>query len=156
MRFSNSRSIKTIPYICFFLLMSIFLCFFLKMVWLLNSVWFYVLAGTALMVLVYLYVNAYYFQYDSFGEKLRFENKKAIRRFFVKRKKKLVEFNKKKLKSYRLLNYGIYKSLEVRFLSKKEKIKKKTFDITYLSHKKTKLLKRSLDKVLNSKKQVFN
>ncbi|HET8808767.1 MAG TPA: hypothetical protein VFM65_00695 [Flavobacteriaceae bacterium] len=156
MRFSNSKSIKILPYICFFLLMLILVCLFLKLVWLMSSVWFYILAGLAFLGLIYLYLKAKYFQYDSFGEKLRFENKKAIRRFFAGRKIYKLEFNKRKLKQYTLKNYGIYKSLEISFSSKKNKLKKKIFDITYLSSKKTKLLRQSLDKTLNSNTQAFN
>lgn len=150
MRFDNIKSTKKIYSICFFLLILILLFILLETFHLVSTTFFYVLVGVPFIALIYIFAMANYFWYDHFGENLLFQNKKVMSRFYLKRKKHRVIFNKAKLKKYKIKDYVIYRSLKLYIsLSKKQKkIEIIRFDITFLSQKKIKLLEQSLDKIL--------
>lgn len=152
MIFSNNKSVNVLRGTCFCLLLAVPFFFLLKVEERIDIIQFYIFSAIALMVLAYIYAKASYFKYDSSGQKLRLQNKKALYRFYLKRKNVDIEFDKVRLKRYKITNYLIYKSLTlyVSGSKNKETLEKISFDITFLTPKKTKMLKMSLDNALNS------
>lgn len=152
MRFDNSKSVGNARYACILLLLAILFFLFLLLEKRLNTAQFYKLCGLVLISIIYIFARADYFLYDSYGNILRFKYLKTMGRFYLRAKKRQLEFDKARLKQYKLNNYIVHKTLVLYIysLKRKKRYKKITLNITFLSHKKTILLRKSLDKVVIS------
>lgn len=151
MKFDNNKSIKKTAQLSFLLLIGVAFAYFLKIMHFISPTLFLVFGGIAFLSVLLILVNLYHFGYESFRHKLHFHNRKIILfRFYLKQKN--VNIEKENLKRYRIKNRLIFNTLTlyVSASEKKEKLKKITVNMSFLSQKKINLLKESLDKVLNS------
>ena len=104
------------------------------------------------LVLLFAHKVSKYFEYDSEGNVLVMVNKGMMLSDFFNYRENRAEFPKKKLLYYKLNNYGFYKSLNVYIKSGDDRQKRLKFNVTLVSDKKLKYLKKSLDKVIKRNK----
>ncbi|MCH2195100.1 hypothetical protein [Kordia sp.] len=157
MRFSNEKSKKWVPFLYFFLgigsiLVMLYLFLFREDV---NQtkVWYAIPAVLIFMILVF-YNTAKYFEFDSDGNVLTLINKGLFISNFINYREHRAEFPKEKLKRYRIQNFVLYSFLYVYVKSKTNQIKRVRFNITLLSSRKKRALKKSLEKVIKNNNEI--
>ncbi len=157
MKFNNSSSAKWAPVIYFFLFIGILFCVVVYgatreeadyLVWYVMPVAFF------LAILLYTYKTLSYFEYDSDGLVLNFVSRGLMLSNFINYRESRAEFPKEKLKSFRMKNYGLYKSLVLYVRSHSGRTKKVKFNITFLGGAKRRALANSLTKVVEHNKEV--
>lgn len=158
MRFNNAKSRKWIPFVYFFVVLlsivALLYMFFFKDDFKEVRVW-YAIPLSIVLVIVIIYSYAKYFEFDSDGNVLTFVNKGLfISNYIQYRKEHRAEFPKEKLKKYRIRNYILFSFLYIYVRSKNNQIKRLYFNISLLSGRKKRALKKSLDKVLKQNNQV--
>lgn len=151
MRFNNERSKIQAASIYFFLGTGIFIALLYLATFQenlrLTQVWYYILISL-IIVLVYIYNTAKYFEFDGGGNALTFINRGLLASSFINYREHRAEFPKEKLKGYKIKNYVIYCKLNIYVKSRTNRIKRVSFNISLLNNNKKKALKRSLDTVL--------
>jgi len=156
MRFNNSKNIKLIPIVYFFIIVSMGLFLFLSVE--LQHIYkgefvFFLLTFILLLIIVYLYKSGKYFEYDSDGETLCLTNRGVLISEKYNYREQKAEFPKYKLKSYKVSNYFFFKYLSVKVMSKNSNsVKKIKFNITFISNNKIKVLQKSLQKIVHQNK----
>lgn len=157
MRFSNASSKKWVPFLYFFLgVGSIFVMtyFFLFRDEFNKEKLWYAIPVTLVFIIIVFYSTAKYFEFDSDGNVLTFINKGLFISNFINYREHRAEFPKEKLKRYRIQNYVLYSFLYVYVKSKSNQIKRVRFNITLLSNRKKRALKKSLEKVLKHNNEI--
>lgn len=101
-----------------------------------------------ILIVLFFYITAKYFEFDSDGLGLTFINKGLFISNFINYREHRAEFQKEKLKRYTIKNYIIYSKLNVYVKLKNNKIRKYSFNISFLSTKKKNALKKALNEVL--------
>lgn len=157
MRFNNARLKKWIPFLYFFLVLGgivtiLYALFFQDE---LNKLkWWYIISGALILLFVAVYSSAKYFEFDSDGNVFTFINKGLFVSNFINYREKRAEFPKEKLARYRIKNYLIFCKIYIYIKSRDNKIKRLSFNISLLSLRKRKALKKSLDKVLKQNNAI--
>jgi len=152
MKFNNYKRLKSKKYlynVLFFILFSIFI--FIAITPIQNEKFNlikYLLLVVALMIALRILFGNEYFEYDSSGMVVILKNDSIFKKDTSPLGVKSVEFPKKKLQNFKIINYVLYKSLIVYIKSKNKGTIKKYFNITNISAKRTKFLKQSLRKIL--------
>ncbi|WP_298521084.1 hypothetical protein [uncultured Kordia sp.] len=157
MRFNNAKSKKWVPFLYFFLgigsILAMLYLFLFREDLNQAKMWYAIPATLILLILIF-YSTAKYFEFDSDGNVLTFINKGLFLSNFVNYRESRAEFPKEKLKRYRIQNYGLYSFLYVYVRSKTNQIKRVRFNITLLSTRKKRALKKSLDKVIKHNNEI--
>ncbi|MEM6720063.1 MAG: hypothetical protein AAF611_12135 [Bacteroidota bacterium] len=118
-----------------------------------EKLW-YAIPVTLVFIIIVFYSTAKYFEFDSDGNVLTFINKGLFISNFINYREHRAEFPKEKLKRYRIQNYVLYSFLYVYVKSKSNQIKRVRFNITLLSNRKKRALKKSLEKVLKHNNEI--
>lgn len=157
MRFSNAKSKMWIPFLYLFLgiggVLGILYFFFFRQdhdqikIWYMIPVLFVILIGI-------IYSSAKYFEYDSDGNVLTFINKGLFISHFINYREQRAEFPKEKLKRYRIQNYILFSYLYLYIKSRSNQTKRIHFNISLLSGRKKRALKKSLDKVIKHNNEI--
>lgn len=111
---------------------------------------------TLSVVVILVHFVARYFEYDSDGPKLILINKGLILTDFINYRQHKVEFDKKKLLSYKAHYYVIYKTLIISIKHGNGKISKERFNVTLLKRKKLRYVKQSLKRIIKENTQKHN
>lgn len=98
-------------------------------------------------VLVYWYKVSKYIEFDSAGSGIVFITKGILLSDYINHREHRIELPKEKIVNYSIVDRFFYKKVILRVKSK-NKIKKVSVDISFLSVNKTKALKLSLDKIV--------
>ncbi|MBC8755089.1 hypothetical protein H2O64_10425 [Kordia sp. YSTF-M3] len=117
------------------------------------NIW-YSIPVSLVIFLGFVYSTAKYFEFDSDGNVLTFINKGLFISNFINYRERRAEFPKEKLKRYRIQNYIIFSTLYIYVRSRSNKTKRVHFNISLLSGRKKKALKKSLDKVIKHNKEI--
>ncbi len=151
MRFNNVNAKILVALIYFFLsitlIIMIFYLFAVNKNFKLAKMWHYILF---FLVSVFFYLKAKFFEFDSDGNGLTFINRGFIISNFINYREKKVEFLKSDLISYKIRNYFFFSTIYIYIKAKRGRIKRLNFGIIFLSNKKRRAMKRSLDKVIQS------
>lgn len=151
MRFNNASSKRWIPFLYFFLVLgsiiAIVYMLFFQDEFNKGKLW-YVIPIALLIIFGIVYTSAKYFEFDSDGNVLTFVNKGLFISNFINYREQRAEFPKEKLTRYRVENYIFFCKLYIYIKSRSNKIKRLGFNISLLSPRKRRALKKSLDKVL--------
>ncbi|MEM6684993.1 MAG: hypothetical protein AAF617_04275 [Bacteroidota bacterium] len=118
-----------------------------------GKLW-YAIPAVLVFIIVVFYSTAKYFEFDSDGNVLTFINKGLFISNFINYREHRAEFPKEKLKRYRIQNYVLFSFLYVYVKSKSSQIKRVRFNITLLSGRKKRALKKSLEKVLKHNNEI--
>ena len=157
MRFSNAKSKKWVPFLYFFLgigsILAVVYLFLFREDFNQAKMW-YAVPAVLVFIIVIFYSTAKYFEFDSDGNVLTFVNKGLFISNFINYRENRAEFPKEKLKRYRIQNYLLYSFLYVYVKSKSNQIKRVRFNISLLSARKKRALKKSLDKVMKHNNQI--
>lgn len=153
MKFNNAKSKKKVAFIYFFLFISVFLttmhfCTFRKD-FNMDKIWYF-LPVAIVIIIIFMYCNAKFFEFDGDGSALTFINKGLLISNLINYREKRVEFPKDKLKSYKIHDYIIYTSINIYIKSKSNRVVQRNFNISFLSLKQKRRLKRALDNILQS------
>lgn len=105
-----------------------------------------------LIIFIFFHWLAKYFEYDSEGKVLVLINRGLVISDYFKYGEKKVEFPKTKLLYYKLNNYIIYKCLNLYVRSGEKHQKRIKFNVSFVSNKKLKYMKMSLNKILKENK----
>lgn len=151
MRFNNAKSKRPVSFIYAFLVVlavvsTLYLYYFSKG-FKLNKLWYFFPLIT-ITTIIYMYKNAKFFEFDGDGNALTFINKGLLISNFINYREKRAEFPKNKLKSYKIYNYIIYRTVSIYIKSKNNGTIRLNFNISFLSLKKQRHLKSSLDTIL--------
>ncbi|MGH1385307.1 hypothetical protein [Kordia sp.] len=157
MRFNNAKSKKWVPFLYFFLgigsILTMLYIFLFREDFNQEKMW-YAVPALLVFIIVIFYSTAKYFEFDSDGNVLTFVNKGLFISNFINYRENRAEFPKEKLKRYRIQNYILYSFLYVYVKSKSNQIKRVRFNISLLSTRKKRALKKSLDKVMKHNNQI--
>lgn len=157
MRINNSKIKNTILTAYFLLLIAVILnmvVFGLFRDWINSSTLQWILVVVFFVGLfVALHSIAKYFEYDSDGDILVIINRGMIVSEFINYREKIVEFPKTKLLYYKLMDYRIYKSLNLYVRSGEHHQKRIKFNVTLVPNRKLRYLKMSLDKIVKNNKR---
>ncbi len=157
MRFSNSKSKKWVPFFYFFLGISSLLVILYLFLFQEDSnqkhLW-YSIPILLLSLMLIFYSTAKYFEFDSDGNVLTFINKGLFVSHFINYREHRAEFPKEKLHRFRVKNYVFLSFLYIYVKSKTNHIKRVRFNISLLSRNKTRILKRSLEKVIKHNNEI--
>ncbi len=160
MRFNNAKVKRWIPiayFLIFLLIVYSLVGFNLKWNELGSKGFVYMLPAIVLFLgAILLYVLAVFFEYDSDGDVLNFINRGMFVTDFFNYRENKAEFPKEKLAYYKLNDYLIYSSLNIYIRSKNNRIKRLKFNVSFLSRKKKRSLRKSLDKVVRNNKKSLN
>lgn len=99
------------------------------------------------IILVYWYKVSKYIEFDSTGSGLVFITKGILLSDYINHREHRIEIPKRKLKGYEIIDRFFYKKVVLNIKSK-NKIRKVSVDISFLSKNKTKALRLSLDKIV--------
>jgi len=91
-----------------------------------------------------------YFEYDSDGVKVEVMNKALLLSEYLNKKEHVLEFEKKRLISFKFQNFIVYKRLVLYILSSHGHKKKEVFNVTLVSQKKRKYVRQSLSKIVRN------
>ena len=107
----------------------------------------------ALLVGVFIFIVGKTFEFDSDGETINFKSNGVLVSQFMHYREQRTEVPKSKLKDFRIENYFFYKRLHIFIHSRNSKgFRHYKYNITFLTGKKVKALKVSLNKVLEKNK----
>jgi len=110
-----------------------------------------------LLIFVFLFILTHriskYFEYDSDGLKVVMLNKGLLLSDHFNYREHKVEFEKEKLKGFKINNYLFYKNLIIYLEGRTGNIKKETFNVTLVGRKKRKYIKQSLGKMVRQNKK---
>lgn len=153
MKFNNTKSKTKVAFIYFFLSISVLLttmrlCTFTKD-FNMGKMWYF-LPVAIVIIIIFMYCNAKFFEFDGEGSALTFINKGLLISNLINYREKRVEFPKDKLQSYKIHNYIIYTSISIYIKSKNNRVVRRNFNISFLSLKQKKVLKKALDNILRS------
>jgi len=151
MRLSNHRFVKVIPGVYYFSVIFFLLIIFLnyqlgRQLFPSDNYFYAVLTGVGLW-LIYIYFAGKYFEYDSEGSLVSFLNRGVILSKFINYRTKIHEIKKDKIKSYRITNLIIYRRLHIVY-STKDSVKDIYINISWLSPRKIRYLKTSLNRII--------
>lgn len=155
MRLSNRAKapryhfVGTLLLVVFFAGISIFVIDQLKMDFL-GWKSYLLLIVPILLLLLFYYRGRQIFEYDSDGEALNFRNRNV---FPILNKPLNDEFPKYKFVKYELIDLFIFRRLYITITSKKNTATVLKYDISYLTSKQARDLKRSLCKVVSANNQ---
>ena len=102
----------------------------------------------SVLLIYYSFYGYEYFEYDSSGKILIIKNASIIRIILFPERIKAIEFPKGKLNKYKIKNYRVHRSLIIYINSKHSGTVKLKFNITHISSKRAKALKKSLRKIV--------
>ena len=94
-----------------------------------------------------------YFEYDSDGVKVVVLNKGLLLSEYFNYREHLVEFEKHRLVSYKIRNYGIYTSLILYINDRHGNKIKSNFNVTLVARKKRKYIRQSLRKMIKENRK---
>ena len=155
MRLTNYNTIKIIPGIYYFSVVSFFLIIFLNFQLdgtLFPSKRYYYLALASIFVgLVYVYFGWKYFEYDSEGEVVVFLNRGVILSNFLNYRGNAIEIRRSRIVDYKVYNFFIYKRLII-YIESNNKSYSRHCNITFVSPRKINYLKQSLNKLIKKNK----
>ena len=97
-----------------------------------------------------------YFEYDSDGVNVEVMNKALLLSEYFNKKKHVLEFEKKRLISFKFQNFIVYKRLVLYILSSHGYKKKEVFNVTFVSQKKRKYVRQSLNKIVRYNRKQKN
>lgn len=111
----------------------------------------YSILASLFLLLIYVLISHEYFEYDSTGKVLCIKNGNFLLQEYRPETIIAIEFPKEKLDHYKISNYFILKYLNIYIKSSHHHgLAKNKFNITFLSRKRTKALKQSLDHIMTS------
>lgn len=151
MRLTNYRITKLIPGIYFFsIVLGLIILFLYQLMgnqFLPSIKYLYAIEALILFVLVLTYVNGRYFEFDSEGALVGFYTRGVILSEMISYRDKRFDLKREYIKSFSIRNYLIYKQLNIHYdsLNRNQKIK---FNISLLSPRKTRYLRKSLSKLV--------
>ncbi len=155
MRLTNYSTIKIIPGIYYFSVVSFFLIIFLNFQLdgtLFPSRKYFFLALAAIFVgLVYIYFGWKYFEYDSEGEVIVFLNRGVILSNFLNYRGNAIEIRRSRIVGYKIYNFLIYKRLVIHIKSDNKSYTRHC-NVTFVSPRKINYLRQSLDKLIKKNK----
>ena len=156
MKFSNEKNITKYK-LTYGLLVGLLITYYIYKVIVLNdsisSVESLVLVASLLLLLMYWYKKATYFEYDSSGLGLVIIRKGILLSEYNNYREQRIEIPKTKLHKYSYTNYFFTKKICL-YIKTKNTIKKTSVDVTLLSNKKIKALKASLNKVVRENSSI--
>lgn len=107
----------------------------------------------ALLLAVYLFIVARYFEFDSDGETLNFKSSGLMVSKFMPYREHRTEIPKTKLLDFKIEDYWFYRRLHIFITSRNKRgFRHYKYNITFLSAVKRKSLKQSLTKVVENNK----
>lgn len=156
MRLTNYRATKFLPGIYFFTIVLGIVTFFLYQLmgkqFLPSIKYLYALESLVVIALIYTYINGKYFEFDSEGALIGIYTRGVIFSEVINYRDKRFDLKREHIYKYSILNLFFYKRLTLYYKSstRKQKIK---INITLLSPRKTRYLRKSLSKLVrqNSK-----
>ncbi len=157
----NNKKITLYIYIIYSIIGILFLLFLITELFPIRLFYqfpTYLLPLTGILLLIIVrYRGAPTFEYDSEGEAINFKNN-DVALPFINSSNKISEFPKRKLTAYKVKSNFLKKVLEITIRSKKSATgySKLKYDISYLSGKEVRGLKKSLDKILIENKTTQN
>lgn len=89
-----------------------------------------------------------YFEYDSDGYKVEIVNKGLLISDYYNYREHIVAFHKSKLKGFKFKNYFVYIELVLLIENSYGQIKKERFNVTLVSRRKQKYIKKSLSNMI--------
>lgn len=157
MRLTNYRATKLIPGMYYFLVVVFFLVIFLNQVlgaqFIRSNTTLYIVEGFLILILLYTYYIGRYFEYDSEGTLLSLYTRGVILSQVSNYRDKRHEIKKTNMTDFKLINYLFYKKLIISY-QRKDKIKKTEVNVTLLSPRKVRYLKKSLHKILHQNRHL--
>jgi len=146
---TDNRNVKNSIVSIYFLLLvlAVLLATVFRSYEVFSKVSIYLFLGL-LVIFVFVYFMAKYFEYDSDGVKIVITNRGLIVGDLINYRQKQVEFAKRKLVSYRVRSYVIYKSLIITLRHSDGKTHDTHFNVTLLKQKKLKYVKQSLKRII--------
>ena len=152
MRFNNSSLQKWVPIVYLFLFLGILLSILVYGVMRAENAddlfWYILPTGILLLLFLFIYKVVAYFEYDSDGLALNFVNRGLMLSNFLNYREKRAEFPREKLSRFKMNDFGIYRQLTIYVKSHSGREKKLKFNITFLSARKRRALRQSLEKVV--------
>lgn len=107
----------------------------------------------AILLAIYLFMVAKYFEFDSDGETLNFKASGLMVSKFMPYREHRTEIPKSKLIDFKIENYWFYRRLHIFITSRNKKgFRQYKYNITFLSSVKRKSLRQSLAKVVEQNK----
>jgi hypothetical protein len=100
-----------------------------------------------IVVLTYWYKVSKYIEFDSVGSGIVFITRGVLLSDYINHREHRIEIPKEKLMNYVIVNRFFYKKT-ILYIKSKEKVKKVSVGISFLSFNKTKGLKLALDKIV--------
>ncbi len=115
---------------------------------------FFIIAFAFLAIFLAVHFISKYFEYDSDGLKVTVTNKGLLLSDYLNYREHTIEFEKPRLKGFKINNYIFYKELVLYIASKDgHHEKKERFNITLVAKKKRKYLKQSLRKMVKQNRK---
>lgn len=154
MRTDNRRIKNTVISIYFLLLCLGLMCTFVF--WSIGVSWPIITLFIAVIIsvtMIFHYIAAY-FEYDSDGAKVSIITRGLILADVFNYRERELEFYKSNLQSFKINNYLIYKSLELRVESTNGKEDQILFNMSLVKPKKIKYIKQSLGRIIKANKRV--
>ena len=153
MRLNNHKETRIIPGIYYFSIVLFFLTIFLN-AQLGNALFpnenIYLGAlGAIVLLQVYIYLCGKYFEYDSEGQVVTIINKGMILSRFIDYRNRQIEIKHNQIISYKLYDFLIYKRLVITARGKNNRRFKKHLNLSFVKPKKVKVIKKSLQKLIN-------
>lgn len=156
MRLNSSRASKVLLFIY---LLCIFIFLFDLLILNIEGSWGSLtkLSPIAILVIAFIiYRGLPQFLYDSDGEVLNFTAREPNLSFLGGRFVRHFEFPKRKLEKYKIQRYPFKRKLTVYIRSKDDSVKKQSIDMSYLSSRQVRDMRRSLDRVLVTNRKKKN
>ena len=109
---------------------------------------FSVIFVTFVAILLLVYINSKYFEYDSDGIKVVVINRGLLLGDKLNYREKRLEFYKRNLVGFKIRNYVFYKMLKLVVKHSDGKTRKHVFNVTLVKKRKRNYMKKSLRKIL--------
>ncbi|MGO1751421.1 MULTISPECIES: hypothetical protein [Psychroflexus] len=157
MRLTNYRATKMIPGIYYFLVVLFFLFIFLNQVlgaqFIRSNKLFYAIEALIVLSIFYTYYAGRYFEYDSEGTLLSIYTRGIILSQITNYRDKRYEVKKDSITDCKVINFLFFKKLVIHY-KKNDKTKKISINVTLLSPRKVRYLKKSLSKLLQQNQHL--
>jgi len=153
MRLSNHKETRIIPGIYYFSVVLFFLIIFLnaqlgKALFPNENVYLGSLA-TIVLLQLYIYTCGKYFEYDSEGQLVTIINKGLILSRLIGYRNRQIEINRNQIKGYKIYDLIIYKRLVIIARDNYGRKFKKHLNISFVKPKKVKVIRKSLNRLIN-------
>lgn len=157
MRLTNYRATKFIPGLYYLFVVILALNIFLDQVlgsqYIKSDKIFYALQLLIVFAIIYTYYAGRYFEFDSEGTLLSIYTRGVILSQITNYRDKRIEIKKNTITNYKLYNFFFFKRLVINY-KKKNKTKNVQINITLLSPRKVRYLKKSLNKILKQNQNL--